>query len=89
MVVDLRHRQVHGTIFFPRWVADDPGSTVCFQNEHLDRMTALRDAGPTYPIEVVDESARITLLERCDPDDDGVIDRAPADLPDGYTDRTS
>jgi phenolic acid decarboxylase len=88
LVIDLRHRQVHGVIFFPRWVADDPGRTVCFQNEHLDRMAAYRDAGPTYPIRVVDEFAKITFAERRAPDDDSVIDRAPAELPAGYADRT-
>ena len=88
LVVDLEPRQLHGVIFFPRWVWDDPAKTVCFQNDHLDRMTALRDSGPTYPIEVVDETARITFVEQRDTDDDSVIDRAPEDLPDGYADRT-
>jgi phenolic acid decarboxylase len=88
LVVDLAHRQLHGVIFFPRWVWDDPAATVCFQNDHLDRMAARRDAGPAYPVEVVDETARITFVEQRDPDDDGVIDRAPGDLPDGYADRT-
>ncbi|MEU7476518.1 phenolic acid decarboxylase [Lentzea sp. NPDC042327] len=88
LVVDLEHRQLHGAIFFPRWVWDDPAETACFQNDHLDRMTALRDAGPTYPVEVVDEAARITFVDQRDTDDDTVIDRAPEDLPDGYADRT-
>jgi phenolic acid decarboxylase len=88
-VIDLDRRQLHGVIFFPRWVWDDPASTVCFQNEHLDRMAALRDAGPTYPIEVIDENARITFMEQRDLDDDTVIDRAPDELPEGYADRTA
>ncbi|MEV6824930.1 phenolic acid decarboxylase [Amycolatopsis sp. NPDC051102] len=88
LVVDLAHRRLHGVIFFPRWVWEDPAKTVCFQNDHLDRMTALRDTGPAYPVEVVDESARITFVDQCDTDDDGVIDRAPGELPDGYADRT-
>lgn len=52
-------------------------------------MAAFRDAGPTYPVEVVDETARITFAEQRGVDDDTVIDRAPEELPEGYIDRTS
>jgi phenolic acid decarboxylase len=74
-------RRLHGTIFFPRWIADDGSATVVFQNEHLDKMTALRDAGPTHPIEVVPEFATMTWWEYVGADDESVISVAPADLP--------
>jgi len=49
MSVDFATRGLHGVIFFPRWIAQNPDLTVYFQNEHLERMRELRDAGPTYP----------------------------------------
>ena len=69
----LPQRRSHGVIFFPRWVVDDPAATVCFQNDHLDEMARRRDAGPTYPIEVVDENSEITVIEEPGPDDETVI----------------
>src|ERR1700704_3261741 len=30
--IDLSARELHGVIFFPRWVAEHPERTVCFQN---------------------------------------------------------
>ena len=77
MQLDLPHRRTHGVIFFPRWVVQDPQATVCFQNDHLEEMARRRDAGPTYPIEVVDEPSEITVLDEPGPDDETVIDRAP------------
>lgn len=71
----------HGVIFFPRWVAQHPERTVLFQNDHLDRMYAYRDEGPTYPIHVVAEFSDITLIENVGPDDETVIDGAPRGLP--------
>jgi len=79
IVADLENRVTHGTIFFPRWVVEDPQATVCFQNDHLDEMRRRRDLGPTYPIEVVDEPSEITLLEDPGPDDETVISSAPGD----------
>lgn len=87
LTIDLPERRVHGAVFFPRWVADHPERTVCFQNEHLDAMRRFRDQGPTYPIEVVDELAEITFVEDLAPHDDTVIDRPPDQLPEGYTAR--
>ena len=80
-------RRVHGTIFFPAWITEDGSATVCFQNEHLDEMRARRDAGPTYPVEVIPEFAEITLFEHVGADDESVIDTAPGDLPEGWADR--
>jgi phenolic acid decarboxylase len=68
---------LHGTIFFPRWVADDPAKTVLFQNDHVDLMRAYRDEGPTYPVYVVPEFATITHFEYVGPDDESVISSAP------------
>lgn len=85
--VNPDRRALAGTIFFPAWVQQHPERTVCFQNDHLDAMRAYRDAGPTYPVSVVDEAAEITFLEDCGPDDEGVVAVGPGELPDGYADR--
>lgn len=79
VVVNVMPRQMrlHGTIFFPRWVGDDPGKTVCFQNDHLDLMRRYRDEGPTYPAFVVSEFATITHFEYVGIDDESVISQAP------------
>lgn len=79
VVVNVMPRQMrlHGTIFFPRWVGDDPGKTVCFQNDHLDLMRRYRDEGPAYPAFVVSEFATITRFEYVGTDDESVISRAP------------
>lgn len=89
ITVNLARRQIYGTIFFPRWVADDPSKTVCYQNKHLDLMRKYRDTGPTYPKLVIDEAATITFVEECGRDRSDVIDRPPSDLPPDYTSRTN
>ncbi|WP_236788044.1 phenolic acid decarboxylase [Amycolatopsis sp. GM8] len=80
-------RRLHGAIFFPRWVEQHPERTVVYQNERLDEMRALRDAGPAYPIAVVDETARIFFVEDRGLDDESVIGCAPHDLAPGYATR--
>jgi phenolic acid decarboxylase len=87
LAVNLARRRIYGTIFFPRWIADAPTKTICYQNHHLAQMRAYRDAGPTYPKLVVDESAQITFVEDCGRDRDDVIDRPTSELPPGYTSR--
>ncbi|HTF54373.1 MAG TPA: phenolic acid decarboxylase [Pseudonocardia sp.] len=87
--IDLSARELHGVIFFPRWVAEHPERTICFQNDHLDQIRGYRDAGPTYPAHVIDEFAKITLLERPGPRREDVIACGPADLPPDYADRTN
>jgi len=87
VAVNLAERKLHGVIFFPRWIAEAPKKTVCFQNEHLDEMRAHRDAGPTYPKLVIDEFAEITFVEKCTANDERVIACAPSELPDGYAAR--
>jgi phenolic acid decarboxylase len=82
-------RVLHGVIFFPEWIRAHGERTVLFQNDHLDLMRAYRDTGPTYPIYVVPEFARITLFENVGQDDDQVISVAPADLPAGWSNTTN
>lgn len=89
LVVNLARRKIYGTIFFPRWVADAPTKTICYQNQHLDRMREYRDAGPTYPKLVIDEAAQITFVEDCGANRDDVIDRPSYELSPGYTTRTN
>lgn len=42
---NLTEREVHGVIFFPQWIEQNPELTVCYQNEHLDEMRQYRDEG--------------------------------------------
>jgi len=81
VAINLESRRIHGVIFFPKWVADDPKKTVCFQNQNYDQMIQYRDAGPTYPRLVVDEFAKILLLEDAGADRDDIIDCPPDQLP--------
>lgn len=82
-------RRLHGVIFFPQWIRTHGDRTVLFQNDHLDAMRRYRDDGPTYPIFEVPEFAYITLFEHVGADDESIIDRAPGDLPAGWSDRTN
>jgi phenolic acid decarboxylase len=84
LTINLQRKELHGVIFFPRWVFNDPKKTVCYQNEHLDLMRRYRDQGPTYPKEVIDEFATITFIEDCGPGRDDVIDCPPSELPAGF-----
>ena len=87
VAVNLVERRVHGATFFPKWIVDDPKKIVVYQNEHLDLMRQYRDAGPTYPTDLVNEFADITFIEDCGRDNDSVIACAPEDLPPGYAAR--
>ncbi|NKE43895.1 phenolic acid decarboxylase [Roseomonas frigidaquae] len=87
VAVNLDERRVHGATFFPRWVVDGPQKIVCFQNPQIELMQRYRDAGPTYPTELVDEFADITFIENCARDDETVIACGPEALPIGYTAR--
>lgn len=77
-------RRIHGTIFFPAWVAQDGSKTVVYQNDHLDEMRAHRDAGPTYPILVVPEFAAIQYADHVGLDNEAVIGTGPENLPADY-----
>ncbi|OSM97453.1 MULTISPECIES: phenolic acid decarboxylase [Lonsdalea] len=87
VAINFHEKQLHGVIFFPQWVAKDPGKTVCLQNEHLDLMRSYRDAGPTYPKLVIDEFAQVTFVEDCGQNNQEVIACAPSELPEGYAAR--
>lgn len=87
LAFNLDSRQIHGTIFFPKWVIDDPKKTVCHQNEYLDLMKKYRDEGPTYPKTVIDEFATITFIEDCGENNELVINCAPSELSEEYTAR--
>lgn len=89
LVIDLDERHLHGTIFFPRWIINNPEKTVCFQNDHLDQMHQYRDLGPTYPIEVIDEFAKITYLESCQENDETIIACEAKQLPSDYVKRVN
>jgi len=82
-------RRLHGTIFFPQWIAQDGSKTVCYQNEHLEEMRAYRDTGPTYPIYVVPEFASIHYADYVGPDNQEVIATGPENLPSDYVLRTN
>ncbi|BEV73732.1 MULTISPECIES: phenolic acid decarboxylase [unclassified Paludibacterium] len=86
LIANLDDMIYHGTIFFPRWVMNDPKKTVCFQNDHLAQMEAYRTAGPTYPTEVIDEFATITFVRDCGMDDDTVINCPASELPANFPD---
>ncbi|MGC1648150.1 MAG: phenolic acid decarboxylase [Candidatus Sulfotelmatobacter sp.] len=87
IAINLESRRVHGVIFFPKWVADDPKKTVCFQNQHYDEMLQYRDAGPTYPRHVVDEFAQILLAQDVGTDREDIIDCSPDQLPPKFLER--
>ncbi len=84
---NLNENRAHGATFFPRWIELEPKKIIGFQNEKIDLMRRYRDAGPTYPILVVDEFAEITFVEDCGQDDESIIACAPEDLPPGYATR--
>lgn len=81
LIANLTDMIYHGTIFFPRWVVNNPEKTVCFQNAHIPLMESYRAAGPAYPTEVIDEFATITFVRDCDADDDSIISCPASELP--------
>lgn len=84
LIVNLEDNVFHGTIFFPRWVINNPEKTVCFQNEHIAEMEAYRDAGPAYPTEVIDEFATITFVRDCGENNESVINCPASELPSNF-----
>ncbi|MFM2482524.1 phenolic acid decarboxylase [Celerinatantimonas sp. YJH-8] len=86
LIANLADKVFHGTIFFPRWIMNNPGKTVCFQNEHIPQMEAYRAEGPAYPTEVIDEFATITLIRDCGENNEDVINCPPSELPANYPD---
>lgn len=86
LIANLEDKLFHGTIYFPRWVMNNPEKTVCFQNEHLTEMARFREQGPAYPTEVIDEFATITFIRDCGLDNDDVIACAASELPKNFPD---
>ena len=87
VAVNLVERRLHGVIFFPRWIAEEPKKIVGFQNQQIDLMRRYRDIGPTYPKLVIDEFADVTFLEDCGRGNEEVITCGPEKLPEGYAAR--
>ncbi len=44
-----RSTRVHGSTYFPRWIANDGSAIAVYQNDHLEQMHALRDGRPHLP----------------------------------------
>lgn len=84
LIANLQDMIYHGTIFFPRWIINDPKKTVCFQNEHIPLMEKYREEGPVYPTEVIDEFATITFVEDCGINNESVIACAASELPKNF-----
>ncbi|MBN3135252.1 phenolic acid decarboxylase [Pectobacterium punjabense] len=84
LIVNIADKIFHGTIFFPRWIINNPEKTVCFQNEHIAEMEAYREAGPAYPTEVIDEFATITFIRDCGENNNEVINCPASELPAGF-----
>ena len=87
LLFDIAARRMHGTIFFPQWIAKDPKEAIVHENEHDAEMQAYRDAGPTYPTMVIDEFADISFMEDCGENNDKVIACSSTKLPAGYASR--
>ncbi|PSW07204.1 phenolic acid decarboxylase [Photobacterium lipolyticum] len=84
LIINLGDQLVHGTIFFPRWVVNNPEKTVCFQNEHLEKIEAYREAGPTYPTEVINQFASIIFSRDCGVNNEEVINCVASELPSNF-----
>lgn len=69
--------KLHGCIFFPKWVHEHPEITVCYQNEHIDKMEAARSKYDSYPKYVVPEFATITYIGEAGVNNEDVISEAP------------
>nr|AQY75547.1 phenolic acid decarboxylase [Conocephalum japonicum] len=78
LCINLEARQHHGVVFFPEWISTNAAKTARFQNDHLDEMRRLRDAGPIYPIYVVDEFAEMVQAEDVGMDDNQLISVSPS-----------
>lgn len=81
LTVNLADKLFHGTIFFPRWIINEPKKTVCFQNDFIPLMEQYREQGPAYPTEVIDEFATITFIEECGENNEEVINCPASELP--------
>jgi phenolic acid decarboxylase len=85
--INLDEHLIHLSLFFPCWIVNEPQKTIGFENEHIDNIHQEPDAGPTYPIKILDEFSKITFLEDCGEDNEMVIACHPNELPAGYANR--
>lgn len=69
--------KLHGCIFFPKWVHEHPEITVCYQNEHIEKMIEAREKYDTYPKYIVPEFAKITYIGDAGANNEDVICEAP------------
>lgn len=83
-IIDFNENTLHGTVYFPKWVMDDPQKTVCFQNDYLEQMKTYKLSEKTYPKFIMNEFAKITHIRQCKQNDDAVIDRAAKDLEEDF-----
>lgn len=87
LLFDIRRKVIHGTIFFPQWIAGEgqhPEKTICYQNEFIEDMHRFRDEGPAYPYVVIPEFAKVTYMKNEGPDNDQVINMPPGQLPSDF-----
>ena len=88
MVTNLKERWLHSYFLMPQWIIDNPKATVCHEDEFVDEMLKLREQGPTWPMNIAENTfAEITFLEDVGPDRDDIITCPPDQLPAGYADR--
>jgi phenolic acid decarboxylase len=87
LIFDIAARRMHGTIFFPAWIKQHPAEAIVYENAHDAEIQAFRNAGPTYPVSVVDEFADISFMEDRGENDKTVIACSSKDLPRGWADR--
>jgi phenolic acid decarboxylase len=84
LTFNLQDKLVHGTIYFPRWVVNEPHKIACYQNDCIPLMEKYRDEGPTYPTEVIDQRATMIYMRNCGANNETVIACAPSELPANY-----
>jgi phenolic acid decarboxylase len=87
LTFDIKNRRMHGVIFFPQWIANQPKLAIVHENAHEAEMLKYRNAGPTYPTMVIDEFADISFMEDCGLDNNKVINCSSTELPKGWADR--
>ncbi len=89
LLFDVKRKLIHGTIFFPQWIAGEgqhPEKTICYQNDFIEDMYRFRDEGPTYPYIIIPEFAKITYMKNEGIDNNSVICVPPGQLPDDFFD---
>lgn len=81
IIINLNDNFYQGTFFFPRWILSHPERVKGFQNDRIPLMEFFREAGPTYPIEIIDEFATITFVKDRGMNNESVIACAASELP--------